>query len=358
MASSKNRKTKRTRLRLFLGPAILGVVLLIAAAWCWIYGIEFLPLRKSYETEALRFALEEPLPVKVTEAGGTAMGHHFYLVGGIGPLANTYSSVFCFDVQTSRWAQLENFPEPISHPGVVAGNGKVYVMGGFNPLGIRIRGFMFADWRPRKALYVYDVAQKTWTKGPDMPEARGAGGVCLHDSAIYYAGGINMEKGLSASLFKFSITDSRWDVLPPMPTARDHLRMEAVNGKLYAISGRKDDLRFNLTTVESYDIESMTWSSKADIPIGRGGFGSAVLDGKIYTFGGENVWKCFDTIERYDPVADTWTNVGLLPEPRHGICAGTIDGKMHLVSGGMRPRISVSGIHRTMMVKHGVDNRP
>lgn len=192
MASSKkNRKT----IRLFVKLSLLGIILLIAVSYCWIYGIEFLPLQKNCSIEGFSFSLEEPLPVKMTEAGGAALDDKFYLVGGIGPLANTYSSFFCFDSSTNSWTQLQDFPEPINHPGVVAHNGKVYVAGGFKPLGIRIRGFMFADWYPKNTLYIYDVAQKMWTKGPDMPEARGAGGVCLHDSAIYYVGGSIRRKG-------------------------------------------------------------------------------------------------------------------------------------------------------------------
>ena len=133
-----------------------------------------------------------------------------------------------------------------------------------------------------------------------------------------------------------------------MPTARDHLRLEAVGGALYAISGRKDDLRHNYDAVERYDIATDTWTTVAPIPRGRGGFGSVVVDGRIYTFGGESVWTCYDSIERYDPEADHWDDVGPLPEARHGIMAGVIDGRIHLVSGGRHPRVSISGIHRVL----------
>ncbi len=131
-----------------------------------------------------------------------------------------------------------------------------------------------------------------------------------------------------------------------MPTPRDHLRLEAVRHRLYAISGRKDDLRHNLSENEQYDIESATWKAVADIPFPRGGFASVVHDGFIYMFGGEHVWTCLDSIERYDPFADTWTILGQLPEARHGIQGAVLEDRIHLISGGRHPRISASGIHR------------
>ena len=136
-----------------------------------------------------------------------------------------------------------------------------------------------------------------------------------------------------------------------MRSARDHLRLEAVGGFLFAVSGREDDMRHNLADVERYDISQRSWTRVADIPVARGGFGSAVINGYIYTFGGEGVWSCYDTVERYDPVADVWTTLDGLPEARHGIVAGVHDRHVHLVSGGRHARISISGIHRVFYPK-------
>ena len=60
------------------------------------------------------------------------------------------------------------------------------------------------------------------------------------------------------------------------------------------------------------------------------------------------MWTCSDRIERYDPSTDEWSSIGRLPEARHGICAGVLDGKIHLVTGGRRPRVSISAIHRVL----------
>ena len=131
-----------------------------------------------------------------------------------------------------------------------------------------------------------------------------------------------------------------------MPTPRDHLRLEPIEEALYAVSGRKDDLRFNLDSVERYDLETRSWGPVAPHPVPRGGLASVVLGNKLYTFGGEFTWRCHDGIEVYDPATDRWREIGRLPEARHGIVAGVLDGQVHLVSGRRHPRISVSRIHR------------
>jgi N-acetylneuraminic acid mutarotase len=317
----------------------------------WVYSIGFFPLKNKTEEHNFNSYLSVSLPKAVTEAGGVSLNDCFYLLGGLGPFAQTYSSFYCFKNELKKWSKLKDFPFPISHPGIVAGNGKIYVAGGFDPLGIRLRGFMFANWKPLKSFMIFDPLKGDWSTAPEMPLPRGAGGVCFYDTAIYYVGGIDQNKQITNTLFKFDLQTNKWDSLPPMPTPRDHLRMEVVNGILYAISGRKDDLRFNLNCVEAFDVKNNSWSKKSDIPSGRGGLGSVVFKGKIYTFGGENVWSCFDNFEEYDPLTDKWKILNNLPEPRHGICAGVIGDEIHMISGGLKPRISISSVHRVIKIK-------
>ncbi len=287
-----------------------------------------------------------PLPIPRTESGSTVHDGRFYIMGGIGAWGETLSSFSSYDPVSAQWQVLPDLPEPISHPAAVAANGKIYVVAGFGPLGIRLRGFMFAEWNPLDSLYIFDVKAGTWSRGPSMPEARGAGGATITSNAIWYAGGIGPDRSISGGLFRFDLKSERWSEEPPVPTPRDHLRLESVGNRLYAISGRKDDLRYNLAVTERYDIDVRRWTRVADIPFPRGGLASVVYSGSIYTFGGEQVWTCNDQVERYDPIRNTWTVLGRLPEARHGIQAGVLNGRIHLISGGRHPRVSISGIHR------------
>lgn len=339
---------RRTRARRFLHAALAAASAYALFCWVWQYSGRPWPATARVEDAAGAFALAASPRVARTEAGGTACAGRFYLVGGIGGFAGTLTSFEGYDPAADAWETLPDLPRPVNHPGVVAAEDRVWVVGGFGPLGLRLRGFMFARWDPLTEVSVYDPRTRTWSEAPPLPAPRGAGGVAVADGAIWYCGGIDEGRGLSADLFRFDLAERRWERRAPMPTARDHLRLEAVGGSLFALSGRRDDLRHNLAVVERYDVATDTWTRAADIPLARGGFGSVVHDGAIWTFGGEEVWTCSDAVERYDPAADRWERAGSLPEARHGICAGVIGGRIHLVSGGLHPRVSVSDVHRVL----------
>lgn len=172
-----------------------------------------------------------------------------------------------------------------------------------------------------------------------MPKARGTGGAALAVNSISYASGIAPDLNVGDALFRFDLATETWTREASMLTPRDHLRLEAVRHRLYAISGREYDLRHHLSENERYNIELATWKAVADIRFPHGGFASVVHAGFIYTFGGEHGWKCLDSIERYDPFADTCTILGQLPGTRQGI-TGLCSGRSHSPHlGGRYPRI-------------------
>jgi len=342
-------QSRRRRIPRLLAWAVLALLACYALfAYWWQFSGSPFPLAARFESPAGVYTLEPGPRVMRTEAGGAALGRSFYLVGGLGPFIQTRRAVERYDAGTRTWEDVAPLPRPINHPAVVAAAGRIWVLGGFRPLGIRPHGVMLARWDPLDTLYAYDPASGEWSAEAPMPEPRGGGGAAYAAGAIWYVGGINPERGLAADLYRYDLAEGTWKVMPPMPTARDHLRMEAVGDRLFAISGRRDDLRFNLAAVERYDIAAGAWTRVADIPNPRGGLGTTVYEGRIYTFGGELVWTNSPAVERYDPESDRWEELGRLPEARHGICAGVIDGRIHLVSGGRHPRASVSRIHRVL----------
>ena len=340
----------RFRKRLLLFLLIIGLLAFLWFQW-WHLSKSVFALDKKVEKGNLSFTLAAPLPARITEAGGVSIGDKFYILGGIDPYGRTTNKFWRYDPLTDNWTSLPEVPAYINHPGVMAIKNKIYVVGGFDPIGIRLRWLMFADWKPLTSVYIFDLEKNQWETGPPLPEPLGAGGIASTDSAIWYAGGINQNKKISSACYYLSLATMTWTKLPEMPTARDHLRMELAGNKLYAISGREDDLRKNLGAVEIFDLNTQTWSKGQDIPTPRGGFSSIVFGKYIYTFGGESFFNCFDKIERLDTASGHWEQLPALPEARHGIISGVLDGKIHLVSGGRHPRISTSNIHRVLEVK-------
>ena len=75
-----------------------------------------------------------------------------------------------------------------------------------------------------------------------------------------------------------------WTTKAQMPTARTGFGVAVANGKIYAIGG--SDGRY-LTTNEMYDPSTNTWATKKSMPTKRGHFGIAAHQNKIYVIGGE-----------------------------------------------------------------------
>ena len=143
---------------------------------------------------------------------------------------------------------------------------------------------------------------------------------------------------------------AQWTRKADMPTARSYFSTAVVNGKIFAIGGQiqvETDVFGDLTLskVEMYNPETDTWERKADMPTARSAASTSVVDGKIYTIGGEQVekvkmykgWvnkiKNLPTVEMYDPLTDTWTQKADMPTARSYFSTSVMDGKIYAIGG-------------------------
>jgi N-acetylneuraminic acid mutarotase len=83
------------------------------------------------------------------------------------------------------------------------------------------------------------------------------------------------------------------------------LSTSVLNGKVYAIGGFSKGVSGypGLTTVDVYDPTTDTWTTAPDMPTGRWGAYTGVVDGKIYVFGGLAGWPppAYGMVEVIDP---------------------------------------------------------
>lgn len=85
-----------------------------------------------------------------------------------------------------------------------------------------------------------------------------------------------------------------------------------LNGKIYFINvySEDDGDSFLYTDVKVYDPVTDTWSSAANTNVARISSHAAVLNGKIYLFGGYDIeGNDCNSIEEYDPATNQWTLV-------------------------------------------------
>ena len=219
----------------------------------------------------------------------------------------------------NSWTTKAPMPNDLSIVKAAVANGKIYVMtGSFN--------------------YEYDPATDTWTAKKPMPTPRlPSFGIASCNNKIYVIGGGDTDKNTGEPYY-FSTNDvydpltDTWETKKPMPTARDWVEANVVNGKIYVIGGVHDDYyRYVHTPVnEVYDPSTDSWTLKKPAPIGVIKGASAVVDNKIYIMGGVGDNETLNLISNqiYDTETDTWSFGASLPTAMWYTAAGATTGVM------------------------------
>jgi hypothetical protein len=141
-------------------------------------------------------------------------------------------------------------------------------------------------------------------------------------------------------LFSYSALLGNWVYKTPLNVSRGGMVCEVVNGKIYAISGRKNN-DILVRVCEECDSQLNRWTFKDSIPTPRYGAISGVVGNKIYVIGGDTNSNLYypsptNVIEAYDPISNTWETVNSVwPNPRSG-AAGTVIGDWIYIMGGVK----------------------
>ena len=125
-------------------------------------------------------------------------------------------------------------------------------------------------------------------------------------------------------VYASSATENTWETRVPMPVEAHYAKAAVVNGIIFVIGE---------TTNYAYVPATGAWVAKAPMPTPRGGFGMAVYQNKIYTFGGAGEVNTNTGIvnEVYDPATNTWETKQPMLEPRYGVEANVVGGEIYVI---------------------------
>jgi N-acetylneuraminic acid mutarotase len=223
-------------------------------------------------------------------------------------------------------------------------DGKIYVISGSTGYDVNLSA----------AVQVYDPRRDSWSQASPIPTPRtSAGSAVGPDGKIYVIGGQDAERRMNV-VEAYDPAKDRWTSLAPLPTPRDATQAVAAKGAdgrvlIYVMGGRgplHDRKRENYSTVEAFDPEVGTWSTKAPMPTRRHAHAATLgPDGRIYVIGGTNRdrFAC-DTLEIYDPKKDTWTTGAPMPygqECAAATCAPGPHGEVLVFGGWTKDKIPV-----------------
>ena len=236
--------------------------------------------------------------------------------------------------EENTWTTKAPIPDGISIVKAAVANGKIYAITG-------------------SSNYEYDPATDKWTAKTHMPTLRDSSsfGIAVCQNKIYVIGG-STDHGntdLSTNEVYDPVTDT-WETKKPMPTSRNWVEANAVNGKIYVIGGNS---RFHSTPVnEVYDPATDSWTKKQPAPIGVIKGASAVVDNNIYILGGLGDNDTLNAISNqiYDAEKDTWSLGASLPTAMWYTAAGATAGMMapkriYVMGGGFTEVTNVVNVY-------------
>jgi hypothetical protein len=129
-----------------------------------------------------------------------------------------------------------------------------------------------------------------------------------------------------------------WTTGPALGAARDHFVLAESDGRLFAIGGRLVTAARNIDTVEILEPGASAWTFGAAMPQPRSGIAGSVVNGVVYTFGGEEPGQTDAEVFAYTTATDTWSDgMPPMPTPRHGLAAIAVNGQIHVIGGGTSP---------------------
>ncbi len=271
------------------------------------------------------------------ENGFAEFDGKFYLFGG-----RRIQPVDVFDPETSTWTHASPPPMEIHHFQPVRVKDQLWMLGTMTGV--------FPRETPLETVYIFTPATDTWSEGPVIPEGRrrGAAGCAMHsDGWIYVVGGIvdGHHADTQCWFDRLNPETGEWQILPDAPNKRDHAPCAILNDKLYFFGGREtgrhngtdyNQLFFDtIGDVDVYDFASGSWSVHPEpLPIQTAAGGTGVLKGKIHYVGGEaGRMETFPEMQVFDPSVEQWSMGPKLRRSRHGTNCCVYDGKLWIAAG-------------------------
>jgi N-acetylneuraminic acid mutarotase len=127
----------------------------------------------------------------------------------------------------------------------------------------------------------------------------------------------------------------KWKTAAPSPFARVESPTAVVNGKIYLFGGFTEELQAS-NQVDVYDPARDSWTRKRDMPT-RLTHLNPTIDGNTIWFAGgfrgKHPGSVTDEVWKYDIASDTWTSGPPLPERRAGGGLAVVEHTLHYFGG-------------------------
>jgi hypothetical protein len=185
-----------------------------------------------------------------------------------------------------HWRPIRRCVEPRLDSGGATIGSRLYVTGGYQS--------------PDHVLNIVDILDMTsgrwigrWPTPPQMAQTHEAV-ACDGERFIYFVSGQlgNHCRSATPSAFVLDTTTMQFHDLPPLPRARYAPTAQLWNGRLHVVCGSREDRCTPSTdhwslAVRNGRADDREWRVEPSIPVGGPHRASAVVDGRLFVFGGQ-----------------------------------------------------------------------
>lgn len=236
------------------------------------------------------------LPTRLTHAGVAVDGHNVYVAGGYAGIGATgynqtfgVTNVWKYNIDTNQWSAFKSLPKAMAGGGAAVVGRTLHYLGG-NDSNRNDAGDHFA--------IDLDDANATWQTRAALPDPRSHFGTVALDGKIYaIAGQHGNDDGLTTvtTVTRYDPGTDQWTTLASFPIATSHIASAAValNGRIIVAGGETAHEQAS-AKVYAYNPQSNAWVSLTSLPGTRFSGVLAAIGADLYFTTGSSqttTWK-------------------------------------------------------------------
>ena len=228
-----------------------------------------------------------------------------------------------------EWEEIAPINEPARtrSAGAVV-NGKFYVLGGQTSEG------------RANTVEEFDPSTGSWTTQAGLmpiPASNICAGAIGED--IYIPGGFDVAQNYLTELQVYHTATDSWEIIAtdPLPSAKLGAGCAVLDDKLYVFGGITTGAVYTKTTYvfDPAVPAGSRWSQLSDMTYARGYLGGVAVNDKVYAVGGsDGSYIDLAYVEAYDPADGFWHTVTSMNTPRAGAAAYVLYSHIFVCGGG------------------------
>lgn len=235
------------------------------------------------------------------------------------------------------WTTATDLPLRVQEIYPCLHQGALWVAGGLSP------DVPEAQQNISDSVYRFDVENEVWSNEPSLPEPRHHGFLISTGNALLLFGGFVAANGgrWSASRDVLRLGSGGWSLIGTLPSAQSET-VATVSGARVHLAGGRAPGRSNadwgdqrdVALHQVFDPETGQTSTAAPLPMARNSAASFVIDGRWHIVGGRTVGGGNSARhDVYDFDDDAWRDAAPLPQAQGGLAAASV-GNHGYVFGG------------------------